>query len=126
MDRRSFVRVAGATVLGVATIGCTARELSDARALARPELLVALGDGPVRQIGARYRAMTAGERNVDALRDAIARSRPLRERLFGAAPPPIADMVRDDFEQGRTVEISGWLLSVTEARQCALYSLLAA
>ena len=28
-----------------------------------------------------------------------------------------------DFEAGRTVLVSGWVLSQTEARQCALYSL---
>ena len=126
MDRRSFIRLAGATTLGVATASCAARSPSDVRALARPELLVALGDAPVRAIGARYRAMTATERDADALRDAIVGSRPVRVRLFGGARPPIAEMVRDDFEHGRTVLVDGWLLSVTEARQCALYSLLAA
>lgn len=127
MDRRSFIRLAGATTLGVAAAaGCAGRSPSDARALARPELLVALGDAPVRAIGARYRAMTAGERDADALRDAIVSSRPFRARLVGAASPPIAEMIRDDFEHGRTVLVDGWLLSVTEARQCALYSLLAA
>ena len=126
MDRRSFIRLAGASALGVATASCAARSPSDARALARPELLVALGDAPVRSIGARYRAMTATERDVDALRDAIVGSRPLRERLFGAPSAPVEALVRADFEHGRTVLIDGWLLSVTEARQCALYSLLAA
>jgi hypothetical protein len=31
--------------------------------------------------------------------------------------------VRRDFVDGRTVEIDGWLLSLTEARQSALFSL---
>jgi hypothetical protein len=126
MNRRSFIRVVGMTTLGVASAGCAGRSPSDARALARPELLVALGAAPVRAIGARYRALTPAERDVDALRDAIVGSRLLRARLVGAASPPIAEMVRDDFQHGRTVLIDGWLLSVTEARQCALYSLLAA
>ena len=31
--------------------------------------------------------------------------------------------VRADFENGETLVIQGWVLSQTEARQCALYSL---
>jgi hypothetical protein len=31
--------------------------------------------------------------------------------------------VNDDFEQGRLSEIDGWILSTTEARQCALFSI---
>ena len=30
----------------------------------------------------------------------------------------------DDFKTGKTVTAAGWILSVTEARQCALYSIL--
>jgi len=37
----------------------------------------------------------------------------------------IAAMVRRDFETGRTVLVNGWVLAATEARQCALFSLLA-
>jgi len=40
--------------------------------------------------------------------------------------PSIDDRIRDDFGAGRTVVVDGWLLSVTEARQCALYSTLGA
>ena len=32
--------------------------------------------------------------------------------------------VKHDFETGNTVLVKGWVLSVTEARQCALYSLI--
>lgn len=98
----------------------------DARALARPELLAALGDAPIRAIGARYRAMSPGERDVAALRHAINGSRPFTARLFGTVNSGIAELVRDDFVHGLTVVVDGWLLSVTEARQCALYSLLSA
>ena len=35
----------------------------------------------------------------------------------------MARLVHDDFDDGRTVVVDGWILSATEARQCALYSL---
>jgi len=98
--------------------------MADARSLARPELLAALGGAAVRAIGERYRAMSPAEADVAALRHAIDDSRPFTARFFGAGNPHIDELVRDDFAHGRTVVIEGWLLSVTEARQCALYSFL--
>ncbi len=32
--------------------------------------------------------------------------------------------IMNDFEKGNTVMINGWILSVTEARQCALFSII--
>ena len=32
--------------------------------------------------------------------------------------------IKQDFEEGKTVLVKGWVLSVTEARQCALFSLI--
>ena len=32
--------------------------------------------------------------------------------------------IAEEYRQGTTIEVAGWLLSRTEARQCALYSLL--
>ena len=32
--------------------------------------------------------------------------------------------IQQDFETGNTVTVKGWILAVTEARQCALFSLL--
>ena len=93
--------------------------------LARPELLTALGAGPVRAIGKGYVTLPKAERDVASLREAILDARPLRARFLGAASPAIADLVRDDFAHGRTVVLNGWILSLTEARQCALFALLA-
>ena len=36
----------------------------------------------------------------------------------------LEEQVKMDFEAGKTVMINGWVLSVTEARQCALFSLI--
>lgn len=35
----------------------------------------------------------------------------------------MAEKVQADFENGETVVVRGWILSRTEARQCALFSL---
>jgi hypothetical protein len=138
MNRREFIRrvggatagaatigiaTAGAATLGVGVAGCSAGAAYDAGALARPELLAALGAGPVRAIGMRYRAMTRDENDAASLRRAISDSRPFASRFLGATNPAVAELVRADFAEGRTVIVDGWILSATEARQCALFSL---
>jgi hypothetical protein len=124
MDRRSFLHLTAATTVALATTGCRPASGFDARSLAHPELLEALGTDGVRAIGARYRDRHPEERGVNALRDAILAARPVSARFLGTVGPSVSDLVRDDFAQGRTVVVDGWVLSATEARQCALFSLL--
>lgn len=64
---------------------------------ARPELLAKL----------IVEQLPEGEHTAAAVADGE-----LRERLL--------DGVREDFRDGKTVELDGWLLSRTEARLCAL------
>jgi hypothetical protein len=101
MNRRDFLRV---SALGAAVLTVPARE--DAAAAAHPDLVSVLGPERVRDIGVQYRRLVP---ESDWM------------RLSG----PISALVRRDFETGRTVLVNGWVLSVTEARQCALFSLLA-
>ncbi|HEY2377889.1 MAG TPA: hypothetical protein VGH98_18090 [Gemmatimonadaceae bacterium] len=117
--RRQFLRYLGATALGVAATGCKLGSEYDVRSLAQPEVLATLGVAEVRNIGQRYRTLNPSEASVNAIREAILGSRPLAARL-GLINPPVAALVRGDFEHGRTVALDGWILSVTEARQCAL------
>jgi hypothetical protein len=133
MHRRLFLRL---TALGAAaatltsTSGCDAgADPADAdvtRALARPDLLDVLGAEQVRVIGAGYRRMVPAEGSAEALYSAIHGRHPLLARVLGAPRVVPAELVRRDFAEGRTVEVQGWVLSVTEARQCALYSLVRA
>jgi hypothetical protein len=129
MHRRSFLRLAalgaGATLAGAAGCGpgADADRPETLGALARPELLDVLGPEQVRALGARYRELVPEERELPALRAALDAERPLVDRLLGRPAPAPAERVRRDFAEGRTVELEGWVLSRTEARQCALFSL---
>ncbi|HKC38658.1 MAG TPA: hypothetical protein VKC15_03845 [Gemmatimonadales bacterium] len=109
MNRRDFLRI---SALGAAVLTVPARE--DAAAPPHPDLVAVLGPDPVRAIGAQYRRLVPAENDRLRLRAAI-----LAPRMS------IAAMVRRDFETGRTVLVNGWVLAATEARQCALFSLLA-
>jgi hypothetical protein len=128
VNRRRFLQTIGAALAAGLTSSACAADAAyaeyDAAALARPELLDALGAGVVRAIGARYRETTPDERDADALRRAILSSRPWAARLRWRRSPSVAELVRGDFADGRTVVVDGWVLAATEARQCALFSLL--
>ena len=117
IDRRRFLALGAMVAAGAAT-GCGG---DDARAFGQPDLIAALGPDAVRNLGQRYRASVPLERDASRLEAAIRASRPWAARI-GLRHEPIADQVRDDFDAGRTVVVDGWLLSVTEARQCGLYS----
>ena len=100
MDRRQFLQL---SALGVVTkLAHEAGTGQDAF-----DLLGLLGPESVRDIGRRYRAMI-----------------PTASLLAAGWWRASADSIADDFAAGRTVMIDGWLLSMTEARQCAVYSLL--
>ena len=117
MNRRRFLALSATVAASMATTACASG--ADAAALANPDLLSALGPDAVRRVGQRYRENVPRERDAPALEAAIGDSRPWAARLSHST---LTDQVRDDFEAGRTVVVDGWLLSVTEARQCALYS----
>ena len=119
MNRRRFLALSATVAAGMATTACASG--ADAAALANPDLLSALGPDAVRRLGQRYRENVPRESDAPGLEAAIGASRPWAARI-GLSHSTLADQVRDDFDAGRTVVVDGWLLSMTEARQCALYS----
>jgi len=79
----------------------------------------------VREIGVRYRELVPSENQMQALHVAILATRRRSSRIPWVAGPSIGAMVAEDFAAGRTLVVQGWVLSTTEARQSALYSMLA-
>jgi hypothetical protein len=126
-DRRRFLQLTVAGMVASLTSSACARDATErARALTRPELLDMLGAARVREIGKRYRTDVPSENNGAALRAAISDTERHGIRLPWAGRAWIDDQVRDDFAAGRIVLVGGWVLSATEARQCALFSLASA
>jgi len=118
LDRRRFVHI---SALGVAAIIFPACETDRTATLERPRLLDMLGADRVRQIGKHYLASTPTETTADALRSAISKSR--HESRLPLMPRSLDDQVREDFIAGHTALVDGWVLSITEARQSALFAL---
>jgi hypothetical protein len=122
LDRRRFLQLTAAgMVAGLADSACARDTGEDAQALAKPTLVEMLGPERAREIGTQYRAAVPKENTAAALRAAISSSP--RKDFPWIGRKSIEDQVHDDFANGRTVVVSGWVLSETEARQSALYSL---
>jgi hypothetical protein len=132
MKRREFIGIAAAGAAGVVLPTPSRAEATRASTLARPRLLGILHDERmVAEIGRRYRETVPSEDNVDVLTRAILGApAPDLHASIGRATEisamrlRIDEWVQRDFNEGRTVTLHGWIVSLTEARQCALFSLL--
>ena len=122
MNRRTFIEFAAGGAAALTVPGTTNASEAMQAALARPRLLDLLHDKQTMcELGRMYLAAVPAESNAPALANAI-----LAEPLPGtptALRAQVNDRVQRDFDEGRIVTVGGWILSVTEARQCALYSL---
>ncbi|GAA4465490.1 hypothetical protein GCM10023189_46180 [Nibrella saemangeumensis] len=128
MERRHFLRYALVAALPAPLLGCGNRHARADRTLQLPQVLSQLTDeATVRRIGKAYRAQVPTEANQETLTDRLLEGSPaaLVIRSFGKSMlgPLLDHKIRRDFKEGRIVVLEGWLLSQTEARQCALYSL---
>ena len=121
MKRRDFLGITAVGVAGLACPGEAAGAVPRAT-LAHPQLLDLLrNEQLVAALGRRYRDAVPSENNAHVLEAAILAGAP-----GDASVEPrrwLADRVQRDFAQGETVTVDGWVLSRTEARQAALYSL---
>jgi hypothetical protein len=125
MKRREFIGVAAAGAAGLALpVSAGTREPAPPGALAVPHLPGAIG---VDEIGRLYRRKFPAEDSIDAVSEALRADLQLDLEATNASElaTGLQDCVRRDFAHGRTVTLDGWVLSATEARQCALHSLLA-
>ena len=126
MKRRQFVQYSTATAFGALLVGpVDLQGVNESQAdslLARPDLLRFIGNKQaVITIGKEYRAQYIEEDNAEVLRNQLINS--LRGCKVVSAEL-LKQQISADFESGQVVCLKGWMLSVTEARQCALFSLL--
>jgi hypothetical protein len=85
-----------------------------------PKFLATICDvATIRKIGTDYRSKTPAESREGELNNLLTTglddSKDQTEEL--------TRRIKDDFANNRTVTIDGYVISITEARQCALYSL---
>ena len=124
LDRRAFLQGTLRTVTAIAVVGgCSSDRPYSDTALSQPAILTVLGAARIREIGQAYRRSTPAESAAPALRAAIARGAQTLRDLPWSPYPSLDALIASDFAEDRVVFPAGWMLSVTEARQCALFTM---
>lgn len=109
MNRRKFVMLglSGAAAINLPFVACSSGSQYS------PQFLGSvIPESRIREIGKAYVAQFPSESNVQVLRT-----------LVPSSLSSINENIEADFAQGRVVVINGWVLSLTESRQAALYYL---
>lgn len=125
MDRRQFLEIGGTSVLAFPLAGSAAliEPSREQLRLMRPDMLTRIGDeGLTHRLGRQYRRAFPEENSSAALTEILRRSA-TGENGFDLSTK-LKFRVQREFAEGRTVVLDGWVLARTEARQCALFSLL--
>lgn len=81
-----------------------------------------------RMMGLAYLRLRPGEAEIGRLAETICSDAVQRSQLAAADDARLRQWVRSrqmkDFEEGRRVKVNGWIVSLTEARLCALVALI--
>ena len=130
MKRRKFLWIGSAVVLAVASVPAYRYYKKKSKfynPLVTPNDLSRFCDeGIIRDIGLSYRTMTPVENEKRKLTDLLLTSdegKITAESDNEAVFELIDKNVRKDFIEDKLQVIKGWVISTTEARQCALFSL---
>ena len=128
MQRRSFIKFTLATTLALTYQGCGTEKLKGNKAFYYPRLMMECADeGQLMAIGKAYFEKVVEERTEENLLAALYRDDINRNLASLTDTDLISGLltarIKKDFENNRTIVLDGWVLSITEARQCALFSL---
>ncbi|MDE3213611.1 MAG: hypothetical protein KGM98_10285 [Bacteroidota bacterium] len=132
MQRRQFIYLSamGAVAVTLPLFNCNTPVTDLEKVLSVPHILSELvGRDTVLEIGTAYGQLFPGEYKVKALDGILRGVAPGSPIQATTAPEKVMSLldqnIKEEFTEGKTLVIRGWVLTVTEARQCALYSLVA-
>ena len=126
MKRRDFIYFSAFTAAAIRFPLLHSCNQSRENEIAKPVFLSRLFDEKaINDAGKAYIRRTPLENDKNKLIQLLSNdSEMLRSSDQKAIYQYLDQRVKKDFETGNTVLVKGWVLSITEARQCALYSLI--
>jgi hypothetical protein len=131
MQRRKFLLISmlASTFSGVLLPGCHGRNPDIVKTLGLPGSLAEICDEKtILEIGKGYLSKFPSEANRNKLTDLLLTQADGREFSDVSSGTTIMSFLEEktkqDFRAGRTVILSGWILSATESRQSALLFLI--
>jgi hypothetical protein len=123
MQRRIFIHLSAYTALALTLPLVESCSPSQETIASRPFLLSKLADKKtIAEAGSAYRKKFPKENDKITLSNLLIGAKASLDKSM--IEKQLDDRVLEDFKTGKTVTVAGWMLSVTEARQCALYSIL--
>jgi hypothetical protein len=130
MQRRKFIRLTaiGGTATVFAGLQCNLHRPSFYKILDKPGDLSFICDlQTIREIGLAYRLQKPEENESHKLEDLLLSDSAGRSVTSASddrfVQTLINNKIEQDFEKANTVVVKGWILAVTEARQCALFAI---
>jgi hypothetical protein len=126
MERRSFVELSAFTALALTLpFAESCSSTSEEMAVAQPLLFSHLVDvKAISEAGSAYRKTHASEDDRQKLTQLLLSGHSNDASDKDKIQARLNEQVTADFKSGNTVIVSGWVMALTEARQCALFSIL--
>jgi len=123
MQRRTFIHLSAYTALALTLPFADGCSPSPEDIASRPFLFSQLADKKtITEAGIAYRKKFPKENDKTTLSNLLIGTNASQDK--SAIEKQMGELVLDDFKTGKTMTAAGWVLSITEARQCALYSIL--
>jgi hypothetical protein len=131
MKRRNFIitTALSAAAVSLPFMNCTGPDPELDKKISIPEVLSRTYDEKtIKEIGLAYGKAYPDEYNMSALEGLLKKNSD--GKIISASMSEaeintqLDNQVKNDFASGQTIVLNGWVLSLTEARQCALYTLI--
>ena len=118
----------GTLSLAIPWGGCQTKASNPDPVLSQPQFLARIWDeGEIHNIGLAYRKQVPGEAGEAELVNLLLTDNNGKSISVTTESSFLGSWldrkIENDFKIGQTVVVKGWILSITEARQCAVYSL---
>jgi hypothetical protein len=131
MKRRSFVITIVLGLLGIAAfpfIGLV-RNNDKTKVLAQPKFLSLLCNrSTIGMLGRAYLKLKPDEGDERVLKDLLVDNSLKisldKQQDISTIESHIEKRIKNDFDSNTIIVVEGWVLSITEARQCAFYSII--
>jgi len=127
MQRRIFIATAITTVIGLPVAYYFKKRINKGDPLTTAKMLSQFCDAiALKEIGVAYRTLVPTENEKQKLTDLVltdAGGKKIKASNWSAVEDLVTKKIHEEFLNKELVIVKGWIISKTEARQCALFSL---
>jgi len=127
MQRRTFIATATITAIGLPVAYYFKKRISKGDPLTTAQMLSQFCDATaLKEIGIAYRILVPTENEKQKLTDLVlagASGKKVKASNWSEVEDLVAQKIHAEFLNKEVIIVKGWIISKTEARQCALFSL---